>query len=89
MFRFADKKDIILMIIGTVFALVNGAALPIFSLLWGDMIDSFKTPEEMEQEVLDMFLLFIYLGIAVFTAGWIMTAAWLYTGERQSIKCRK
>jgi len=47
MFRFADKNDVILMIFGTIFACVNGAASPLFSYLWGDMIDSFKDPNDM------------------------------------------
>lgn len=31
------------MIIGTLFAMAAGGALPIFALLWGDMIDKFKS----------------------------------------------
>lgn len=43
MFRFAKKLDYLYMIIGTLFAMAAGGALPIFALLWGDMIDKFKS----------------------------------------------
>ena len=41
LFRFADGYDRILMIIGSIAAAANGAALPAFSLLWGSMTDAF------------------------------------------------
>lgn len=63
--------------------------MPLFALLWGDMLDSFKSQAEMVNQTLNMLLLFIYIGIAVFVSGWIMIGAWLITGERQSIECRK
>lgn len=63
--------------------------MPLFALLWGDMLDSFKSKQDMTSQTLNMLLLFIYIGIAVFISGWIMIAAWMITGERQSIQCRK
>lgn len=41
-FRFATRKDYILMAVGSIFALANGATMPLFSLLWGGMLDSFS-----------------------------------------------
>lgn len=63
--------------------------MPLFALLWGNMIDSFKSKAEMVDQTKNMLLLFIYIGLAVFATGWIMIASWLITGERQSIECRK
>lgn len=73
------------MVVGTIAAICNGAAMPLFALLWGDMIDSFKSQTDMVDQTLKMLLLFIYIGIAVFVTGWLMIACWLITGERQSI----
>jgi hypothetical protein len=63
--------------------------MPLFALLWGNMLDSFKKGSDLGNATLDMLLIFIYLGVAVFVTGWIMIGSWAITGERQSIECRK
>ncbi|XP_047703316.1 ATP-binding cassette sub-family B member 5 [Prionailurus viverrinus] len=40
-FRFADRLDITLMILGLLASLVNGACLPVMSLILGEMSDNF------------------------------------------------
>jgi hypothetical protein len=35
------------MAFGTIMALCNGASMPLFALLWGDMLDSFKGIDSM------------------------------------------
>lgn len=47
LFRFAKPADYALMTVGTIAAICNGAAMPLFALLWGDMIDSFKSQADM------------------------------------------
>ncbi len=42
MFRFADKTDVFLLIVGIFSALAMGAVIPLFSLLWGDITDTFS-----------------------------------------------
>jgi hypothetical protein len=51
------------------------------------MLDSFNPihQSELVGKTLGMLLLFIYIGLGVFVSGWCMVAAWLITGERQSI----
>lgn len=66
--------------VGTFFAICNGAAMPLFALLWGDMLDSFKNKDQMVDQTKNMLLLFIYIGLAVFASGWLMIACWLITG---------
>lgn len=34
----------------------------------------------MVSETKNMLLLFVYIGLAVFSTGWIMIACWLITG---------
>jgi ATP-binding cassette subfamily B (MDR/TAP) protein 1 len=41
LFSFADSTDILLMILGTIGAVGNGASFQIMSLLFGDMLNSF------------------------------------------------
>lgn len=41
LFSFADKTDVILMIVGTIGAIGNGSCMPLMTILFGEMIDSF------------------------------------------------
>lgn len=41
LFAFADSTDILLMAVGTIGAIGNGLGLPLMTLLFGQMIDSF------------------------------------------------
>uniref|UniRef100_A0A671WWP5 ATP-binding cassette, sub-family B (MDR/TAP), member 4 n=1 Tax=Sparus aurata TaxID=8175 RepID=A0A671WWP5_SPAAU len=41
LFRFADGWDVLLLIAGTVMAMVNGVVLPLMCIVFGDMTDSF------------------------------------------------
>lgn len=40
-FRFADSVDILLMLVGTIMAMGNGAILPAMVIVFGDMTNSF------------------------------------------------
>ena len=73
------------MSVGALAAVCNGAALPLFALLWGNMIDTFKSKAEMVDQAREMLLIFVYIGLGAFITGWIMIGCWLITGERQSI----
>lgn len=41
LFAFADSKDVVLMLLGTVGSIANGAALPLMTVLFGNLIDAF------------------------------------------------
>ena len=76
--------------VGTIAALAVGTALPAFALLWGDMTDAFgQGGDAMVDASKKSMFNFIYIGIGVFVAGWLMFACWMIAGERQSIACRK
>ena len=85
MFRFANSKDYLLIGVGSIFALINGATMPIFALLWGNMIDRFQGTDNLVDQTFDLLKTFIYISLGVFASGWIMIATWLISGERQSI----
>ncbi|OMO93900.1 hypothetical protein CCACVL1_06262 [Corchorus capsularis] len=65
LFEFADRLDLVLMVVGTISAIGNGLAQPIMSLIFGQMINSFgaSDPSHVVQEVSKIALKFVYLGI--------------------------
>jgi len=49
LFRFASKTDKTLMTIGAIAAVINGFAMPMFSFIFGQIVDEFgKGDEAME-----------------------------------------
>jgi len=46
LFAFADSTDILLMVVGTIGAIGNGMGLPIMTLLFGQMIDTFGSNQQ-------------------------------------------
>lgn len=51
LFSFADSKDIILMIIGTVASIGNGVCMPIMSILIGELTDAFGQNQNNDEVV--------------------------------------
>ena len=46
LFSFADSTDIFFMVVGTIGAIGNGMGLPLMTLLFGQMINSFGTNQQ-------------------------------------------
>jgi hypothetical protein len=47
--RFVDKKVKIMMIIGSLASLINGATIPAMALVFGDIADEFATSSDLLQ----------------------------------------
>lgn len=77
------------MILGTIFSLMMGTALPIFANITGSMIDSFGVNANRFEEARQNLLYFIYLGIGTLFMATAMYTTWSISGERQAIRCRK
>lgn len=51
LFAFADSLDILLMIFGSIGALGNGVGMPIMTILFGDLVDSFGQNQSTDEVV--------------------------------------
>ncbi|KAK7269553.1 hypothetical protein RIF29_22284 [Crotalaria pallida] len=91
LFSFADSTDILLMVVGTIGAIGNGLGLPLMTLLFGQMINSFGNNQQTEhvvEEVSKVSLKFVYLAIGSGVAAFLQVSCWMVTGERQAARIR-
>ncbi|XP_042515586.1 ABC transporter B family member 11-like [Macadamia integrifolia] len=91
LFSFADSKDIVLMVVGTIGAIANGSAMPIMTLLFGQMINSFgdtNNTKSVVNEVSKVSLKFVYLAVGAGVASLLQVSCWMVTGERQAARIR-
>ncbi|KAH1229406.1 ABC transporter B family member 11 [Glycine max] len=91
LFAFADSTDILLMAVGTIGAIGNGLGLPLMTLLFGQMIDSFGSNQRntnVVEEVSKVSLKFVYLAVGSGLAAFLQVTSWMVTGERQAARIR-
>ncbi|CAD8161006.1 unnamed protein product [Paramecium pentaurelia] len=90
LFRYAKNRDIVLMVLGSVAAFLNGGAIPSFSLIFGSMVNSFQEAgDEMVRQAGWNAIWFLLVAIATGTLSFTMFATWMIAGERQGIEFRK
>ncbi|KAH6801748.1 ATP binding cassette subfamily B19 [Perilla frutescens var. frutescens] len=93
LFCFADKYDCVLMISGSLGAVIHGSSMPVFFLLFGQMVNGFGQNQmdlhKMTQEVAKYALYFVCLGLVVCFSSYAEIACWMYTGERQGGALRR
>ncbi|KAL8527119.1 hypothetical protein ACS0TY_005115 [Phlomoides rotata] len=90
LFGFADSTDKLLMIIGSIGAIGNGMSLPLMTVLFGDLIDSFGENQnnDVVSAVSKVALKFVYLAAGCGVAAFLQVACWMITGERQAARIR-
>jgi len=92
LFRFASTSDRIMMVIGLIGAAAGGAAMPVFSLLLGNVTTSFA-PGHSGKEVFDAAVQicweFIVVGAGTWVVFYLGYAFWNIVGDKQGIEIRK
>ncbi|CAN1353143.1 ABC transporter B family member 21 [Linum perenne] len=91
LFSFADSTDVLLMIFGTIGAVGNGVAMPLMTILFGQLTDSFgqnQNSSDVVQVVSKVALKFVYLAIGTGVLAFLQVTCWMVTGERQAARIR-
>ncbi|KAF3950517.1 hypothetical protein CMV_023740 [Castanea mollissima] len=92
LFSFADSTDVALMIVGTVGAIANGLGMPLMTILFGQMINSFGTNQSSNTDIVAIIskvsLKFVYLAVGIGCAAFLQVTCWMVTGSRQAARIR-
>ncbi|KAF7881009.1 uncharacterized protein EAF02_006900 [Botrytis sinoallii] len=95
LYRFSTTNDIIIMSISAICSIAAGAALPLMTVIFGQLAGTFadyfagqSTRADFDHTINHMVLYFIYLAIAEFTTIYISTVGFIYVGEHISGKIR-
>ncbi|CAD5311532.1 unnamed protein product [Arabidopsis thaliana] len=80
LFAFADSFDVFLMICGSLGAIGNGVCLPLMTLLFGDLIDSFGKNQN-NKDIVDACLKFVYLGLGRLGAAFLREVVGRMSGD--------
>uniref|UniRef100_A0A8C4HD54 Bile salt export pump n=1 Tax=Dicentrarchus labrax TaxID=13489 RepID=A0A8C4HD54_DICLA len=90
LFRFATCHDVLMMVIGSVCAVLHGSAQPLMLLVFGLLTDTFIEYDIELNEILDIEyemtqFAFYYVGIgaAVFLLGYFQISLWVTAAARQ------
>ena len=98
-FRFSDKLDVILMILGTISSIGHGATVPMQFIIFGDLINSFikftqsqgvngTSPIDLESQMTGFSLYYVYLAIGNLVVAYGQMGLWSLTATRQIRKMR-
>ncbi|XP_021821988.1 ABC transporter B family member 11-like [Prunus avium] len=91
LFSFADSLDYLLMSVGTISAIGNGFCMPLMTIIFGDVINSFGESgnnKDVVDAVSKVALKFVYLAVGAAAAAFLQMSCWMVTGERQAARIR-
>ncbi|KAM0274005.1 hypothetical protein ACHAPA_000953 [Fusarium lateritium] len=97
LYRYASRNDIIIIIISSFCAIAGGAALPLMTVVFGNLQGVFQdffvngtlSSSGFNDKLTEFVLYFVYLGIGEFIVVYISTCGFIYTGEHISAKIRE
>lgn len=96
LYRYASRMDILIIVVSALCAIAAGAALPLFTILFGSLATAFQKImlrtipyDEFYHQLTTNVLYFIYLGIGEFVTVYVSTVGFIYTGEHVTQKIRE
>ncbi|KAL3685412.1 hypothetical protein R1sor_003434 [Riccia sorocarpa] len=95
MFKYADKYDYVLLLLGVIGAIGDGLCLPIALFITSGLIDAFgkngpttMPPGDFESLINKYVVRFVYLALGGFVACFLEASCLMQTGDRQASKIR-
>jgi len=91
LFHFVEKDEKIILWIAIIISVAQGAALPVMTLILGDLTNSFtpdKTATQTEDLIKTQFLNMIYIGLGVLFAAFVASILWNILSARQTKKIK-
>ncbi|EXK27051.1 ATP-binding cassette, subfamily B (MDR/TAP), member 1 [Fusarium oxysporum f. sp. melonis 26406] len=96
LYRYSSRNDIIIIAISAICAIAAGAALPLMTVVFGNLQGVFgnysiggQSYDDFTGELAKYVLYFVYLGVGEFVTTYIATVGFIYTGEHISAKIRE
>eukprot|EP00981_Chlorochromonas_danica_P008136 scaffold2028_cov181-Ochromonas_danica.AAC.14 len=89
-FSNADGYDKLLMFLGTAGGIATGASIPVFNVLFGQIINALnRDPDSFSQRVNTLCIAFLIVAVANLLTGFLQVYCWSATGERQTQRFRE
>ncbi|CAM6099089.1 unnamed protein product [Calypogeia fissa] len=92
LFKYADRLDLIFIIVGALGAAVTGAAQPLMTVVFGSLINAFGSnvndTGKLISTVSNLALDFVYIGIGSAIASYLEVTCFMIAAERQSARIR-
>jgi ATP-binding cassette subfamily B (MDR/TAP) protein 1 len=96
LYRYASRNDLIIMAVSALAAIASGAALPLMTVIFGNLQGTFQgyfqfqiSYDDFVKELGTLVLYFVYLAIGEFVCTYVATVGFIYTGEHVSAKIRE
>ncbi|KAI5864665.1 P-loop containing nucleoside triphosphate hydrolase protein [Durotheca rogersii] len=96
LYRYSSRNDIIIMAVSGLCAIAGGAALPLMTVIFGNLQNTFQgyflgtiSYDDFQDEIASLVLYFVYLAIGEFVTVYVATVGFIYTGEHISAKVRQ
>ena len=82
MYRFADRNDLVLIVLGVTFSFATGCGFPFFGYIWGKVTDSYATTDKQStvDEAAHYRDVFLLIGAGTLVLGWISFTCWIVVG---------
>ena len=90
-FKFASKKDKVMMFFAAIFSSIQGLMLPGMMLIFGNFTENMTgaiDPVQGQANITDQTLIMVFLGIVVFVSSTIALVLWVIAGKNQMTNLR-
>jgi hypothetical protein len=89
LYRYADSTDLIMLAASFFFSACSGLVMPSFSLIFGDLLNSFNTQEALLDAVTQNSYWFLAVGAGAFFCAWAGIGMNMMVAERQAQRLRE